>query len=125
MSKGASSNPKFSENPTSQVQTITKFYRFQSKFYDLTRWLFLFGRKEVVRSLPLKKEDFLSILEVGCGTGYNLTRLARCFPNAKLTGIDTSEDMLSVARKKTFPEPSKVEFIHASYGGRESIFSPL
>jgi len=39
-------------------------------------------------------------VEIGCGTGRNLAVLARRFPEARVTGIDLSEEMLSVARRK-------------------------
>lgn len=40
------------------------------------------------------------ILEIGCGTGRNLQRLQSRFPDAQITGIDLSSDMLRVAAKK-------------------------
>lgn len=40
------------------------------------------------------------ILEIGCRTGTNLTLLAKAFPEAKLTGVDTSSALLSKARQR-------------------------
>lgn len=40
------------------------------------------------------------ILEIGCRTGANLTLLAKAFPEAKLTGVDTSSTLLSKARQR-------------------------
>jgi S-adenosylmethionine-diacylgycerolhomoserine-N-methlytransferase len=57
------------------------------------------------------------ILEVGCGTGTNLLRLARAFPEAKLHGLDLSEDMLERARQKLAPFEGRVRFHHRAYGG--------
>ncbi len=68
---------------TEQAQTMQRYYRLQSKIYDATRWTFLFGRKRIIRELPvLEQKAALEVLEVGCGTGYNLKRLALQFPNA-------------------------------------------
>jgi S-adenosylmethionine-diacylgycerolhomoserine-N-methlytransferase len=39
-----------------------------------------------------------SVLEIGCGTGRNLIRAARRFPDARYFGIDISETMLVTAR---------------------------
>ncbi len=42
------------------------------------------------------------ILDIGCGTGELLGSLARQWPDAELTGIDLSPDMLAKARAKRF-----------------------
>ncbi len=42
------------------------------------------------------------ILDIGCGPGNSTYALASEFPNAKIIGIDTSEDMLRRA-KETYP----------------------
>jgi S-adenosylmethionine-diacylgycerolhomoserine-N-methlytransferase len=77
-----------------QNKNIQNYYKLQSKIYDATRWTFLFGRKKLVRVLPFDKDAAIDILEIGCGTGYNLKRLAKAFPNARITGLDVSEDMI-------------------------------
>jgi ubiquinone/menaquinone biosynthesis C-methylase UbiE len=41
------------------------------------------------------------ILDVGCGTGRLLRRLAERWPEAELIGADPSEDMVSVARRES------------------------
>ncbi|AVR45006.1 SAM-dependent methyltransferase [Christiangramia fulva] len=57
----------------------------------------------------LSKIQFSEVLEIGCGTGKNTGFLAQ---NAdQLTGIDFSEEMLKIARKK-FPDKN-VHFIDA------------
>ncbi len=41
-----------------------------------------------------------SVLEVGCGTGRNLLKLSGFAPNAKLYGLDASDEMLKTAAAK-------------------------
>jgi ubiquinone/menaquinone biosynthesis C-methylase UbiE len=41
-----------------------------------------------------------SVLDVGCGTGALLERLAATAPGARLSGVDLSPEMLEEARKK-------------------------
>ena len=48
----------------------------------------------------VKKEQFHSLLDVGCGTGNTITLLNDQFPNKKYTGMDLSENMIKVAKKK-------------------------
>lgn len=78
---------------------LERYYQFHSRIYDATRWSFLFGREEVLlRAACVSKPQ--RILEVGCGTGRNLPGLRRCFPQAHVTGVDLSEQMLSIAATK-------------------------
>lgn len=50
----------------------------------------------------------LNILDVGCGPGNSTAQLAIRYPNAKITGIDSSSDMIGRARSD-YPQ---YEFIH-------------
>lgn len=82
-------------------KSIDLYYKLHARIYDKTRWLFLFGRKELHTLLPDFPEiEQLKILEVGCGTGFHLSRLSHNYENAHITGIDSSTHMLKVARRK-------------------------
>jgi S-adenosylmethionine-diacylgycerolhomoserine-N-methlytransferase len=117
---------------------LLSYYRLHAPVYDATRWSFLFGRNQLIRQI-MKVASPRNILEVGCGTGTNLRRLARLCPEATLTGIDASSDMLSLCRKKLrawqervtlqqgfYPEnvviPTKPDLILFSYS--LSMFNP-
>jgi len=52
-----------------------------------------------------------SFLDIGCGTGRHAIELAR--RGFKVTGVDFSEGMLSIARAKAAREGVEVEFVHA------------
>lgn len=54
-----------------------------------------------------------NILEVGCGTGRNLPGLRRRFPQARITGVDLSEQMLSIAATKV--KDDRVTLLRRSY----------
>jgi len=95
--------------------SIQGYYRLHSKIYDATRWIFLFGRTAILReivgvTLPRR------ILEVGCGTGKNLVNLCRMFPNAEITGVDLSQTMLDLSRRKTGQFGKRVRLIQGAYG---------
>lgn len=90
------------------------YYRWHSLVYDWTRWAFLFGRSELVNLLAGHVRP-KRILEVGCGTGTNLLRLARAFPEAEIVGVDLSADMLNLARKKTASYSPRVTLCQCSY----------
>lgn len=80
--------------------SLKGYYALHARIYDATRWTFLFGRERILRR-SARIADPKRILEVGCGTGRNLKSLRRIFPNADITGVDLSADMLNVARRKT------------------------
>ncbi|MEP4422552.1 MAG: methyltransferase domain-containing protein, partial [Nitratireductor sp.] len=63
-------------------------YRFQRHVYDLTRKYYLLGRDRLVDALQVPAGG--SVLELGCGTGRNLVRVARRYPHARLFGLDIS-----------------------------------
>lgn len=91
---------------------LERYYRFHSRIYDATRWSFLFGREEVLRRV-LRVGNPRRILEVGCGTGRNLVSLRRLFPEAHLTGVDLSEQMLAIAATKDLDD--QVTLLRRSY----------
>ncbi len=100
------------------------YYRWHSLVYDWTRWAFLFGRTELVNLLAERVRP-KRILEVGCGTGTNLVRLAQVFPEAKIVGLDLSSEMLKQARKKIAPFTSRVSLRHGAYSEAISAGEPF
>lgn len=97
-------------------RSIQRYYRFHSRIYDATRWSFLFGRHGIVaRAAALSRPA--RVLEVGTGTGKNLVRLCRTFPQARISGLDISTEMLDVARRKVGRFASRVNLLHRPYDG--------
>ena len=72
-------------------------YRYQRLFYDITRRYYLLGRDHLI--VRLEPHRGARILEVACGTGRNLARTSRRYPEAELYGMDISQQMLLSARK--------------------------
>lgn len=104
------------QDTISQNHAMKKYYKFQSKIYDLTRWAFLFGRTNLIHQLPIARDAAIRVLEVGCGTGYNLYNFASYFVNAQLVGIDVSEDMIALSQKKMEPYKNRVDLLSQAYG---------
>lgn len=81
--------------------------------------------RDLVAQIPL--EAARRVVDLGCGPGNSTEILARRYPEADVIGIDTSPDMLAVARKRlphntfieadvasyTLPEPADVIFANA------------
>jgi S-adenosylmethionine-diacylgycerolhomoserine-N-methlytransferase len=77
---------------------MDRIYAGQRHIYDLTRKYYLFGRDRMIDRLDL--QPGATVLEVGCGTGRNLIRAARAWPDARFYGLDISAAMLTTARAK-------------------------
>ena len=98
-----------------QNEKMQKYYEWQSKIYDSTRWSFLFGRHKIIQVMPSLLKREVKILEVGCGTGVNINKLARKFKTAEITGLDVSKDMIDLAKKNTAQFSDRVTLLDQPY----------
>ena len=78
---------------------MDRMYRRQRHIYDLSRKFYLLGRDEAIARLRPHPGD--KVLEIGCGTGRNLVKLAHTYPQARLFGLDVSREMLATAAAST------------------------
>ncbi len=99
----------------SNQNALQRYYQFHAKIYGLTRWAFLFGRKEAIRKLKIPPNEDYRLLEVGCGTGSNLAFAAHKYPAMVLRGVDISEAMLIKAKENTRFFPNDTALTCASY----------
>ena len=103
---------------------LGRYYQWHSHIYDLTRWAFLFGRDHLIRQAA-RVASPRRILEIGCGTGTNLARLAVVFPNAEIVGVDLSSDMLTKARRKISHHGNRIQILHQEYSAPLSASEPF
>ena len=79
-----------------EKRQVKRAYALYSPVYDLLfDWIFHPGRQAAVKLLDIQPGD--RILEVGIGTGLNLSLYP---PDCELVGIDISERMLEKAQAK-------------------------
>jgi S-adenosylmethionine-diacylgycerolhomoserine-N-methlytransferase len=78
---------------------MDRMYRRQRHIYDLSRKFYLLGRDEAITRLHAAPGD--KMLEIGCGTGRNLVKLAQAYPKTRLFGLDVSWEMLATAAAST------------------------
>lgn len=76
---------------------MDRHYRYQRFVYDKTRRYFLIGRGHLIDQLnPLPGQ---TVLEMGCGTAWNLIQVSHRYSEAKVFGVDLSRTMLETASK--------------------------
>lgn len=75
--------------------SMNEIYRYQRYVYDLSRRYFLLGRLHMISRLSPPPRGH--VLEVGCGTAWNLVQAARKYPDVHLYGFDVSTQMLQTA----------------------------
>jgi S-adenosylmethionine-diacylgycerolhomoserine-N-methlytransferase len=95
---------------------MTKYYEAQSRFYDATRWIFLYGRERLVRQLNIRPGE--RVLEIGCGTGKNFDAIQqRLQGTGELIGIDCSRPMLDKAAERIRQKGwNNVRLVDTEYG---------
>lgn len=79
------------------ARRMDRVYAYQRHIYDATRKFYLLGRDGLIADLA--PPAGARILEIGCGTGRNLVRIAKLYPDAACYGLDVSRAMLATARK--------------------------
>lgn len=83
-----------------QRRAMDRMYRFQRHIYDSTRRFYLLGRERLISELGVPVNG--SVLEIGCGTGRNLVKVASAYPSARVHGFDISSEMLKSAGSAIF-----------------------
>jgi S-adenosylmethionine-diacylgycerolhomoserine-N-methlytransferase len=93
------------------AERMDRMYRYQRRFYDLTRRHYLLGRTKLIADLSPPSGG--NVLEIGCGTGWNLILAARSYPNVRFYGFDISREMLATARQNVAKSPDADRIILA------------
>ena len=97
------------------LEKMAEFFDNRIEDYDKHMLSCIVGAEEfypfTAKALPSSPNA--EILDLGCGTGLELSEYFKLNPTARVTGIDLSEKMLSALRAK-FPEES-LTLIRGSY----------
>jgi S-adenosylmethionine-diacylgycerolhomoserine-N-methlytransferase len=80
------------------ARRMDAIYHRQRHIYDTTRRYFLLGRKDLIEGLNPPSGG--SVLEIGCGTAWNLIEVGERYPSTRLHGLDISPMMLATAAQK-------------------------
>jgi len=104
--------------PPKHTISIPQYYRgvFENKIvelYDLAFLIITLGqvkklRRAIVRAITNNPKE---ILDLATGTGGVAIEIKRRFPNANIVGIDLSNRMLEIAKRKAKRENRNIKFI--------------
>jgi S-adenosylmethionine-diacylgycerolhomoserine-N-methlytransferase len=100
-------------------ENLIRHYKKDASIYDFNRRFFLFGRNRLIKQIG-RILNPASILEIGCGTGINLVKLNKLFPDSRIVGLDISSDMLNVARSK-ITQISNITLINEMFDKHTSL----
>jgi len=102
--------PMATDPRTSRI--VEPLFRLWSHVYDLPVFQSYYGHvhRRILRLAPARVH---SALDVGCGTGELLVKLAARWPAARLAGVDISAAMLAQAHQKDYG-PTAVELVEGS-----------
>lgn len=102
------------------AERMDRMYRLQRHIYDATRLPYLLGRRRLIDDLRPPLEG--AILEIGCGTGWNLVHAAAHYPDCTLCGVDISAVMLETARRSAVRAgvASRISLVRADAAGLDA-----
>jgi ubiquinone/menaquinone biosynthesis C-methylase UbiE len=65
------------------------------------------------------------VLDLGCGDGYSTVSVAKAFPPIRMLGIDYSENMVTIARKRLAEEPGLGDRVRFEVGDATDLRASL
>ncbi|MCG2594675.1 class I SAM-dependent methyltransferase [Ramlibacter sp. XY19] len=69
---------------------------------------------DLVRLIPARKASYGVVVDVGCGSGYSLPKLAQRFSPRELVGVDIDPQMLQAAGEEAQRSGTAVRLVEAS-----------
>lgn len=80
-------------------ELVQKNFNKSSNSYDSFAHVQKHMAKKLINFVP-KNDNIIKILEIGSGTGIFTEELIKKFPNAEITLLDISNEMLNICKKK-------------------------
>lgn len=97
------------------MENVKKHFEEEAHEFDKTIERYIPYYKQMIRTMvetiPLPRDGFLRMFDVGSGTGNIILEIKRVFPYAHVTGMDFSERMIELAKHK-LENYTSVDFIH-------------
>jgi len=97
------------------LEKMSDFFDTRAKTYDSHMFMNLSldeFYEEIAKCVSCNNPK-LRLLDIGCGTGIELSNLFKKYPNMSVTGIDISQQMLNMLKEKY--EEKEISLICGSY----------
>lgn len=107
-----------SNNQAIKLENMSQFFDSKAKGYDnhMEETIKSFDDFYSSISKPITKTDLeISILDLGCGTGLEIQGILDRCPNALITGMDVSQNMLMELIIKHAEHLEQIKLVNASY----------
>ncbi len=89
---------------TYKMQKIKEHFEEEAKEFDsiILKLIPYYDKmmEALVLSVPFEKDSKINVIDLGCGTGTVALHIKRAFPNAVITCLDLSENMINMAKTK-------------------------
>lgn len=83
---------------------------------EKAKYVTYYGIKNPIKSEIMSSiHDGISVADIGCGAGKIIQRIDKNVSGCRLTGLDISHDMISVAEQKQFTGDNRVNFINNDF----------
>jgi tRNA (cmo5U34)-methyltransferase len=106
------------EEKFQKPEGMADFFDLRADGYDnhMKENIVSFEKFYALISDPVKEtQDEINILDLGCGTGLELESILKKVPNADITGVDMSLEMLNELGRKYKDHRSQLNLIQGSY----------
>lgn len=86
------------------------------KWDEKAKYVTYFGIKNPIKSeIMLSVVNGINIADIGCGSGKMIQRIDEKVSGCKITGLDISHDMISVAEQKIYTGQNELNFINNDF----------
>jgi tRNA (cmo5U34)-methyltransferase len=87
-----------------RIKHIKNHFEEEAEAFDKTILMLIPYYTEMidalVMSIPFEKNERISVMDLGCGTGTVARKIKDAFPNSKISCLDIAENMINLAREK-------------------------
>jgi len=101
-----------------EIEEMGSFFNLRAKGYEKHMEDAINSFEEyykLVSSTLEYTEESIEILDLGCGTGLELEEIFEKAPNARITCMDLSEEMLKILKEKYKDKLNQIDIVIASY----------